>query len=513
MTAITNIRKHGSLAIVLATCLLLSLLYCPPLDIFQLDKEVFRYAGMLMRKGYMPYRDLFDHKPPLIYFLNYFGYLMGPWGFWLIDTSLVTLASILFFRTCRQYRLPFPWLLPLLFNLLIRNYIVCIGTGMTRSYTAVFQLIFFSILLSNIRSRYFFMGALAALILFMQQDQVLPLLPFLIYALFSRSEPSPEAAPNPFPGAALNASPATPIPPLRRWTHLVLGAAIITIPILLYFIHNLTPFWNDAFAFNFIQYARKQPFMDLFRAIKAGLQFTTCEVPFLVALSIGCTAQLMKGTANKKLVAAALVSALLSLSPQFISGKSGYGFNYYFMTLSATIPILVFTALAFARNNFMTDRKFQALLGILLCAMPMSNFLLRCSHLSPGEKDRVIGNFPEFKYLSHQAFAINHENYQLYLMGDGNWIYAYNKLGVLAPSHWIYHQFWTWYDNWDTDHKELEGIIGDLQRRHTKYIIYIGEFPWKDKTARTIWETFLSTNYTLVRPPGSWTPILWQLRQ
>jgi len=513
MTIPTDIRKHASLLFVLAACLLLSLLYCPPLDIFQVDKEVFRYAGMLMRKGFTPYRDLFDHKPPLIYFMNYFGDLMGPWGLWLIDTSLATLASILFFRTCRQYRLPFPWLLPLLFNLLIRNYIVCFGIGMTRSYTAVFQLIFFCVLLSNGRSRYFIMGILTALIFFMQQDQILPLLPFLAYTLIQSPAPPVPSGDTDTPATSTSPAPNNPTPILLRSFHMAAGFALITIPILLYFLHDLPIFWKDAFTFNFTQYAQKKPFIDHFRAIKAGLKETSIEMTFLSALSIGGAALLLKSTTNKKLVAAALVSTLLSLSPQYISSKSGYGFYYYFLTLSATLPILVFTALAFAHKNFIKDRKFQALFGLLLCATPLSNFLVRSTHLSPGEKDRVIGNFPEFQYLRQQSFAINHEDDQLYSIGDPQWIYAYNQLGVLAPSRWIYHQFWNWYDSWDTSHNELDGIIADLRRHRTRYIIYDPGFEWRNKSANNSWENFLHENYVPVRPPGSWIQILWQLRQ
>jgi hypothetical protein len=342
------------------------------------------------------------------------------------------------------------------------------------------------------RFRYYWMGILTALIFFMQQDQVLPLLPFLAYAILSGS---------------------TDAPPLHRSIRIAAGFTLVTIPILLYFVRHLDAFWNDAFAFNFKQYVRKQPFIDHFRAIKSGLRDTACEMPFLAALSIGCTALLIKDTTNKKLVTTALAAALLALSPQYISGKSEYGFYYYFLTLSATLPILVFTALAFARNNFMTDRKFQALFGLLLCAMPLSNFLMRITHLSPGEKDSVIGSFPEFQYLRQQPFAINHEDYQLYLIGDANWIYTYNKFGVLAPSHWIYHQFWDWYDDWDASHNELEGILQDLRRHRTRYIVYNPEFEWLHNSSKTIWENFLHENYVPVRPPGSWIQSLWQLRQ
>ncbi len=70
-------RTYSTLFLLLAGSILLSLLYCPPVDIPLDDKEVFRYGGWVLSKGGVPYRDFFDHKPPLIYFLNFAGLLLG----------------------------------------------------------------------------------------------------------------------------------------------------------------------------------------------------------------------------------------------------------------------------------------------------------------------------------------------------------------------------------------------------------------------------------------------------
>jgi len=503
MTIITDINKHTRLQplLLLAACLLLSLLYCPPVDIFYDDKEIFRYFGMFISRGGVPYRDFFDHKPPLIFFMN----LFGPWGLWLIDTFLVTLASLLFLRTCRQYRLPIPWLLPLLFNLLIRNYLICEGVGMTRAYTAVFQLIFFSVMLSTGRFRYFTMGILAALIFFMQQDQIMPLLPFLIYTLFSRSAQSSAATVDP--------SSITHIPPPRRWLHLLLGGGLITTIILLYFgiNHALAAFWNDAFVFNFSWYAEKRSFAERYRAFKQGLQGTDCEMPLLIALSLSAAALLTKNTPNRRMIVAALISTFLAFSPGYISAKSGKAFYYYYLPFSAALPILAFTALSFQRNNFLADKKCQAFLIFLMGSLPLYNVFQHGTHLSLRNKD-IVETYPVYDYLRRQPFAINHEDYQLYIVGDNNWVYTYNKFRILAPTHWIYHHFWAWYPKWDADHRQLENCIEDLIRHQTKYIVYYGPYDWQDPTAKTIWENFLHQHYVQTDIPGTQKLLLWQLK-
>ncbi|MBV9266461.1 MAG: hypothetical protein JO061_09865, partial [Acidobacteriaceae bacterium] len=42
------------------------------------DSSVFAYIGWLMHRGYVPYRDVWDHKGPLLYELNYLGWLISP---------------------------------------------------------------------------------------------------------------------------------------------------------------------------------------------------------------------------------------------------------------------------------------------------------------------------------------------------------------------------------------------------------------------------------------------------
>ena len=64
------------------------------------DSGVFAYAGKLVTEGKIPYRDFFDHKPPLIYYLNAFAiYLMGssPWSIWWLDVFYLSLTGITLF--------------------------------------------------------------------------------------------------------------------------------------------------------------------------------------------------------------------------------------------------------------------------------------------------------------------------------------------------------------------------------------------------------------------------------
>ncbi len=62
-----------------------------------IDAAVFLYIGWQWNEGLLPYRDLWDHKPPLIYLIDAIGYRLtgGQAGAWLIETILITFSFFL----------------------------------------------------------------------------------------------------------------------------------------------------------------------------------------------------------------------------------------------------------------------------------------------------------------------------------------------------------------------------------------------------------------------------------
>lgn len=64
------------------------------------DSSVFVYVGRVMQNGGLPYVDVFDHKGPLLYILNYLGLSItgNIWGIWLEECILLLVCSIVFFH-------------------------------------------------------------------------------------------------------------------------------------------------------------------------------------------------------------------------------------------------------------------------------------------------------------------------------------------------------------------------------------------------------------------------------
>ncbi|HEV3412498.1 MAG TPA: hypothetical protein VG101_08465 [Puia sp.] len=479
-------RTYSTLFFLLAAGLLLTLLYCPPVDIPLDDKEVFRYGGWDISRGGIPYRDFFDHKPPLIYFLYFLAH--GSWGLWLIDLALVLSATAVFFQTCVKHKLPFPWLLPLLFNLMLRDFLICGGIGMTREYSTIFQLIFFCVLIGRSRYRDILAGLLTGLIFFMQQDQALFLIPFLLYSWMATG---PRSIP-------------------VRFLRYIAGFGVILVPLLLYFLFtgSLGYFWADAFQFNFSWYTTERKSLgDHFRTIKHTLDAGNYELPFMIALTLGISAFFFRNR-KRGLVMAGLVGLLLSFSSELLGARpADVDFSYYFVTLSASVPILLFTVFAFGEDPVVSNPKAQMIFGLLLCCSLTYTVLQHATHLIP-RNDRPFMRQPALIWLREHRPA----DYQLYTVGNTGFVYAYNEFGIECPSRWIYQQFWKWYDRWDADGSILRSIGDDLVRHKTRYI-------WMDSAEvtrfrnpanYTWWMSFLKSHYRLVPSYNDPRSELWE---
>ncbi len=65
------------------------------------DSSVFIYIGKMMQKGYLPYKDLFDHKGILLYFVQMLGAVLTPdslTGIWILEAFNMIATALLFFK-------------------------------------------------------------------------------------------------------------------------------------------------------------------------------------------------------------------------------------------------------------------------------------------------------------------------------------------------------------------------------------------------------------------------------
>lgn len=480
--------RHIPFIVVGIVSLLLSVIYSPPLDIYFDDKEIFKYSGFLIGKGEVPYKDFFDHKPPLIFFINYLGLLLGDWGLWIIDAVLVLLVSLRFLKLNIDYQIRYPVILPILFNFILRHHVISFGVGMTREYTTILILLACCVLLSTSRNKYYYLGILTALIFFMQQEQIIVLAPFLVYSFVMVVKKKKRK-------------------PLLVSSAFLLGSVAVTAPILLYFLLNnaLPDFWSNAFVFNTQWYTteEKPGLIRQLITLKNYIYDLNFDVMIIMALVMGGLA-LFVGHERKGLLITALVAIPLSFISEFLSGKLSIGnasCTYYLIPLAATVPFLVFIVFAFTKQQLFKNRFHQLVYGLLLVAgfvMSTAMYVVNYNKYPRGG----IAKSNEIKYLKDK----NVQDYQLYVFNHSNFTYAYNRFQVLPPSKWLYHYFWGWYPNWDENAQLIQSITANLREHKTRYIIYDPQTtqflrPQNGK----VWHNFLDSGYR--RVPGL---IIWE---
>lgn len=510
-----NQRPDYSLFFVLGACLFLSWLYCPIYDLGISDKEIFKYCGWAVTRGQVPYRDFFDHKPPLIFFIYAAGLACGgTWGLWTLNALVAMITSAALFSCARRYKLPFPWLLPLLFNLMLRDFLINEGNNMTREYTAFFYVLFFCTLLPGVpggaggrsgagvtlragrRIRDILPGLLCGLVFFTQQDQVLALLPFIVDSFLSEDRSTW----------------------LKRLVLLGCGFLVVALPIFLYFaIHgSLAALWDQAFLFNLKVYATgKKSLGDHFRTIKRVMDDGNYEIPFMVAVCLGGLSLAGKSR-NKGLTLAAFAGVWLTLSPEFMGGRfkgeeKAIDYVYYFLPLAASVPVLLFTVMAFSEELIPRRRAAYFVYAALLCCSLGYTALQHATHLDRRDQDPVIAS-PEMNYLR----AHRPGDYQLYVFQNEDYIAAYYEFRIPAPSRWIYQHFWAWYTDWDVNGGQLRSIGDDLLKHHTTYVIMDSAAPYHFRTPanRDWWLSFMHAHYEQVPLPGRAQneSMLWQLK-
>ncbi len=107
---------NGRLALTGGAFLVAAIVLLPLLPVSDLsvsgatrDQGVFLYMAQQILDGSVPYRDVWDHKPPIIYYINALGLFVSNgtrWGVWTIELMFLSAAIMLGFRIFRaEHRL------------------------------------------------------------------------------------------------------------------------------------------------------------------------------------------------------------------------------------------------------------------------------------------------------------------------------------------------------------------------------------------------------------------------
>lgn len=102
------------------------------------DSSVFRYVAQVMQNGGVPYRDAFDHKGPLLFFINYWGAKISfEHGVWFLEFAFLFFTMIAAYKLARLFLSHRMALLPIAFVYVLMKYYFE-GGNLTEEYALLF---------------------------------------------------------------------------------------------------------------------------------------------------------------------------------------------------------------------------------------------------------------------------------------------------------------------------------------------------------------------------------------
>ena len=488
--ALKHLRYNQVLIVLLSV--VVSLLHAPLFEVFFDDKEIFTYAGMAITKGLIPYVGFFDHKPPLIFFLYCIKASLGSWGFWLCDTLLVAFATYKFFQLQVKYNVLYPVILPLLFNLILRCTYISFDYGMTREYTTIAYLLLFINIFNAHNLRQIYSGILVGFIFFMQQEQVLLAAPVIVYSVFFASQMNTQWQMRKKTQLFFTTN------RLKQISQIVLGFSLVTLLILGYFTyHNaLGQFWYAAFLFNSKWYntaSDKPSFFASANALKNIIFHIKLDTTLLLAIILAIVS-FVKGTTHKVLLVIACIAIPLSFTPEWLSGKLAShtaSCYYYILPLAATIPLLLFVIVAFTKNSIFKISIYQKIFYALALGFVLL-FTAEGAYNTRTNTRNYLSATAEIQLLDKEIL----NNNDVYIYNNANYIYAYNRYNIIAPSKWLYHYFWYWYATWDADLTITNSIITDCETKKTRFIIAdFAPDTMYQKPYSKLWKNYLDNKF------------------
>ena len=345
---LTKIINYLFYSLVVSFSTLISLLPISPyfMPLTYRDSGVFLYVGWRILSGEIPYKQIWDHKPPVIFYINALGLSFAPdsrWGVWIIEFMFLFIAFLIgFFILKKMFGI-----LPAIFSLIITNltlvYLIQ-GCNLTTEYTILFQFIVFGILFfitpkKSSFFQWFMIGLVGGFAFFTKQTAVgLWIAVFLYLVIITKNKSHTSTV-------------------IKNVIAFLSGGLLITLVIIIYFSINgaLIEFVDAAFKFNFFYSTsisrvatRLWPIiMGIYPLTKAGLfQFA------LIGYSL-CVAMLLKKVSifyqRETFFTVLLIGLPIEL---LLIGASGYSHPHYYMTLIPYLFIFSSIILYFIKRQF-----------------------------------------------------------------------------------------------------------------------------------------------------------------
>jgi hypothetical protein len=399
------------------------------------DSGAFLYAGREILLGKTAYLDFWDHKSPLIYFINAAAVVIGQhqlWGLWFIETVCLFLAFLFLFEVLSQN-----------FNKLVAIFTIIIcglsltplleGGNRVEEYGLFFQALALFLFYKN--KNKFFLGVVC-FCLFLLKPNMVAFLPSVLIILFFQKQ-------------------------LKKSIDVIFGFVFSLFLVFISFAIKkaLPDLFDQVFYFNFLYSAStfSQKFASLFFGIK--LLF-----PLLFLSFIGFC--LSKKTKN-----IILLSGVWLIMEILFSSISGRSYRHYYLTWIIPSSVLIASALFYLKNKILLFALF--LFIFFNYAKPSIVLLKNAYALRPIDK--------QFQYrgFNYQNFAEHADTLKVISantdQNDGVVIWGSEPsllfLSSRRTSSKYYYQFRLFYPGYNLDDSKTKEFYADLINNPPKLII------------------------------------------
>ena len=469
--------------------LLLSYYICPLFKTPQTDRQVFVYGSMTILKGGVPYKDFFDHKPPLIYLILALGWPFKWWGVWAVGVIAKWISSFYLYRLAAYKNVALKFIVPLTFLVTILNpFIIAMGS-FTREYSTIFLAIAVSVILMNPGKKYFVTGILFGLTFFTQQEEMIFYLPFIIWHLCTNTENNFQFKLNVF---------------FYRGMRMLIGFSIVVLTLVswLYLKDALYSFWEQAFLYNFNIYHPSSPLVDrLERSIRL-LYHTRIGFFIILFLILHTYFFIKKNNRELHLIQIISIASVVVLKAFFSRLGEEYDTQHYFLTYSVLFAISSLLVLK-EFDTWLKELKWR-LLFIGLFTFCCWFFWENAVTSRYTEKEPIL--YKRMKEILPYVQDIRNKDGQLFVFRTTSYIKLYNELNILSPSKWIYTTTYNKKLKFDKTENVVKDIIDSLDAHRTKYIVDLSvEFPLQSEEMRKEWERYIKANYTAIKIADGYT--------
>jgi hypothetical protein len=295
------------------------------------DSGVFLYIGWRILNGELPYRDIWDHKPPVVFYINALGLAISNfsrWGVWFIEfVSLLIAATVGYYLikkslgTISSVLSSLLWLLTLFF--------VIQGGNLTEEYALPLQFVTLWLAIEIEKPdlqywRYFLFGFFGVIVFLTKQTSIGIWISIILYLSFRR----------------LTSRQGTR---LIRELLLIAGAGVaFMIPTIIFFgVQGALPqFWNAAFYFNLVYSSSTTGLLNHFAPLISGIKPLTSTGLLQISM-IGYVFAVILILYNKSIFGKwlpFLLIGIIDLPIEFILvSVSGETYAHYYM---AMLPVL-----------------------------------------------------------------------------------------------------------------------------------------------------------------------------